>query len=159
MAGGGFLPVAAVEQPARRHPRRGVIVETARVDTVIFRIGARLVEGVDAAVPAKCVFRGPGVELVRGQRVGTAQDIHALARHGQMQNALFRADRAVALADRGFVEIDLDPEADATAMAAALITLHHRATPSNCLSVDCTDIRRSRQTPASPPADTSAMNR
>src|ERR1043165_7941866 len=132
VAGGGLLPVAAVEQPARLHGLGVVIVETARVDAVILRIGTRLIEGVDAAMPAECVLRGAGVELIGRQRVGAAQDVHALARHGQVQNALFRADRAVAFADRGFVEIDLDPEADAAAMAAALIALH-RATPSNYL--------------------------
>src|SRR5579864_9412801 len=44
------LPLAAVEEALRRHGFGIVIVEAARVDAVVFRVRARPVEGVDAAM-------------------------------------------------------------------------------------------------------------
>jgi hypothetical protein len=61
--GGRFLPVSPVEQPARLHRRRIIIVENAGVDAVILRIGARLIEGVNATVPAEIVLRGAVLNL------------------------------------------------------------------------------------------------
>ena len=103
MAGGGLLPVLALEQAAGLHRRGVVIVEAAGVDAVILRIGARLVEGVDAAMPAEGVLCRAGAEGVGRQVVGAAQHLQALAWHRQVQDALLGADRAVALADHAFI--------------------------------------------------------
>src|SRR5215212_244602 len=115
----------AVEQAARLHGRRVVIVEAAGVDTVILRIGARLIEGVDAAMAAEGVLRRAGIELIDGQIVGAAQDFETVMQHRQVQDALLGADRAIAFPDRGFREIDLYAKAHLAAMAAAFISLEH----------------------------------
>src|ERR1041385_5431283 len=116
----------AVEEAARLHRRRIVLVEATRVDAVVLRVRTRLVEGVDAAMAAEGVLRHSGAEDVGRHLVGAAQDIQPLARDGQMQNALLCADRAVAFADNGLFEIDLDAEPHPPAMTPALIAFEHR---------------------------------
>src|SRR5437899_3214344 len=81
VAGERVLPVLALEQAARLHRLRIVIVEAAGVDAVILGVGARVVEGVDAAMAAEGVAGGAGVEGVGGQRVGAAEDLHPLLQH------------------------------------------------------------------------------
>ena len=85
-AGGGErrLPMLAVEKAARLHLGRVVIVEAARIHAVVFRIGARLIEGVDAAMPAEGVFRRAGAEGVGRQIVRAAQDLQPLVQHRQV---------------------------------------------------------------------------
>src|SRR4051794_6915039 len=115
----------AVEGAPRLHCRRIVIVEAARVDAVVLRIGARLIEGVNAAMPAEGMLRGTRAEGVGRQIVRAAEDFEPLMEHRQVQYPLLRANRAVALADDSFRQIDLDPEAHATAMTAALVSSEH----------------------------------
>ena len=52
---------------------------------------------MNAAILAEDVLRRIGIELVSGQRFVAAQQLEILARNGEMQDALLRADRAVAL--------------------------------------------------------------
>src|SRR5439155_22109139 len=125
-AGGeGCLPMLAVEGAPRLHCRRVVIVEAARVDAVVLGIRARLIERVNAAMPAEGVLRGTRAEGVGRQIVRAAEDFEPLVQNWQVQDALLGADRAVALADHRLREIGLDPEAHAAAMTAALIGAEH----------------------------------
>ena len=75
-----------------------------------------------------------------------------------MEDALLGADRAVALADDGVGQIDLDAKPDPAAMAAAFVTLQHGLTPPPVPLHNYGAARRSCQTPTRPAADNSAMN-
>src|SRR5206468_5804023 len=116
----------SIEEAARLHCRRIVLVKAARVDAVVLGVRARLVEGVDAAMPAKGVFRYARAKGVGRHLVSAAQDFEALVRDGQMQDALLCADRAVAFPDHGVRQIDLDAEPHPPAMTASFICLEHR---------------------------------
>ena len=74
----------AVEGAPRLHCRRVVIVEAARVDAVVLRIGARLIERMDAAVPAEGVLRGPGAKGVDRQIIRAAQDLQPIVQNRQV---------------------------------------------------------------------------
>src|SRR5205807_10607585 len=80
------------------------------------------VERMHAAHPAERVLGDAGVERVGRKIVAPAQELEALGRHDEMQNALLGADRAVA--HRDTVEIGGDAEAHATAVTPALHRLH-----------------------------------
>src|SRR5207248_9726285 len=129
--GGGKrrLPMLAVEQAARPHRRRVVVVEAARVDAVILGVRARPIKGVYAAMPAEGVLRDAGAEGIGRQRVGAAQDVEPLAQNRQMQNALLCANRAVALTDHGLLQIDTDAKPHPAAVATALVSSEHRLSP------------------------------
>ena len=58
------LPVSPVEKAGRLERRRIDPLQAASVDADLVGIRARHVKGVDAAMPAECVLRGIGVELV-----------------------------------------------------------------------------------------------
>jgi RNase P/RNase MRP subunit p30 len=73
-------------------------LEAAHVDAVAVGVGARHVEGLDAAVAAEQVARGARVERVLAEALGAAQQPKAGARHDQVQIARHAADRAVAVA-------------------------------------------------------------
>src|SRR5438270_7137875 len=94
-AGKGLFPMLAVEEAARLHCRRIVFVKAARVDAVVLGVRARLVEGVDAAMPAKGVLRHTRAKGVGRHLVSTAQDFEPLAQDRQTQYAILCADRAV----------------------------------------------------------------
>src|SRR2546423_223725 len=72
--------------------------EAAHVDVDLFGVGARHVEGMDAAVATEVMLRHAGVESVRRKLAVAGQQLELLARHDQMQDPLLRTDRAVALA-------------------------------------------------------------
>src|SRR5207244_6500379 len=98
-------------------------------------------------MPAEGVLRRAGIELVGLQIVGAAQEFEARVEHRQMQDALLGADRAIALADDGVRQIDLDAKPDPAAMAAAFIALQHGLTPPPLPSRHYGAARRSCQTP------------
>src|SRR6266545_4355573 len=89
------FPMPAVEI---FRPDRGEIdiVDAARVDIDLVRIGTRHVEWMDAANLAEGVLGHAGVERVGGEVIPAAEKLEALRRHDQMQDSLFGADRAVA---------------------------------------------------------------
>src|ERR1044071_4296322 len=99
-------------------------VETAYVDVDLLGIGARYVEGMNPAVPAKTMLRHAGVESVGRKLIRSRQQLEALAGHDQVQDPLLRADRAVALAHA--VEARGHPKAYPAAVAAAFVAGHCR---------------------------------
>src|SRR5262245_5701045 len=116
------LPVLAVEW-FRRDRGKIYIVEAAHIDVDLVRIGARHVERMDAAVFAKRVLCGPGVELIRRQIVRAADELEPFRRHDQMQKSFLGAYRAVAIGHAR--EIGRDAEPHASAMASAFHRLEH----------------------------------
>src|SRR5271170_3844508 len=80
---------------------------------------------MDAAMPAKCVLGGAGVELVGREVRLTLQQLELLGRDDQVQDPLFCADGAVAFEQLG--QIRAHAEAHPAAMAAALIGLDHQS--------------------------------
>src|SRR6266545_7280674 len=82
----GF-PMPAVEI---FRPDRGEIniVDAARVDVDLVRIGPRHVERMDAAHLAERVLRDAGVERVGGEIIPAAEKLEALRRHDQVQDPL-----------------------------------------------------------------------
>ncbi len=93
-----MLPVPAVER-VRLDRREIDALEAADVDVDLIGVGARDVEGVDAACGAERVLRRAGVKPIGRQRIGAAEKLEGVARHDQMQEALLGADRAVAFGD------------------------------------------------------------
>src|ERR1700722_13289487 len=91
------------------------IVQTTDVDIDLVGIGARHIEGMNAAGRAECVLGRAGVEPIGGQRVRTAEKLELLRRHDQMQKALLGADRAIALGDAREVRRDAETYAPAVA--------------------------------------------
>src|SRR5438309_11660379 len=75
-----LLPVTAVEL-LQRDGGKIDIVEAARIDVDLVRVGARYVERMHAAVLAEGVLRDPGVERVGGEVVAAAQELEPLGRH------------------------------------------------------------------------------
>src|SRR5207302_2910495 len=118
-----FFPVTATEEPVRFQAGSVDLVETARVDGDPVGLRARHVERVHAAMRAEGVLCHAGAEGVGGQRVLAAQQFEMLRLDRQMEDALLRANRAVAL--RQQVQIDLRAEAYPAAMAAALTSFQH----------------------------------
>src|SRR5580692_7380976 len=76
-------------------------------------------------MPAEGVLRGVGIELVDREVLLSLQQLELLRRHDQVQDALFCADRAVALEQPR--QIGAHPEAHPAAMAAALVDLDHQS--------------------------------
>src|SRR5262249_41076102 len=74
------LPLLAVEW-FRGDCAEIYIVETTHIDVDFIRIRAGHVERMNAAVLAKRVLCGPGVELVRRQLVLAAEKLEAFRRH------------------------------------------------------------------------------
>jgi hypothetical protein len=74
---------------------------------------------------AEGVLCRSGIKPIGRQLPLSAEQLKAVERHGKMQNALFRADRAVAFADGA--EIGPDAEPNSPAMAATLIGFEHRS--------------------------------
>src|SRR2546423_2378591 len=95
-------------------------VETAHVDVDLFGVGARHVEGMDAAVATEVMLRHAGVEAVRRELAVAGQQLELLARNDEVQDPLLRTDRAVALADA--LEARGDAKAHPAAMAAAVVS-------------------------------------
>ena len=126
--GESFLPVAPVKRPARTHLDRVVIIETARIDAEILRIGAWDVKRMNAAATAEGVLRCPGVELVGGQVLHPAQDFELLGRNANMQNAFLSANCAVSFANPRFLKIGPNAKAHAAAMASTFVGFEHRWT-------------------------------
>jgi hypothetical protein len=107
---------------AWREAPPGVAVEAANVHVDVVRVRAGRVERVDAAALAEAVLGDARVELVHRERVGAREQGEALRRHDQVQDALLRAHRAVAVA--GLELLDLDAEAHRAAMTAAFQGFH-----------------------------------
>ena len=84
---------------------------------------------MNAAMAAEGVLCRSGIEPIGRQLPLSAEQLEAVERHGKMQDALFRADRAVAFAYRA--EIGPDAEPNSTAMAATMIGFEHRSSPVN----------------------------
>src|SRR5262245_41540223 len=80
----GGLPVAAVEEAHRLHRRRIEIIEAAGIDAVLVRVGARHVEGVDAASRAEGMLRGAGVEPIGRHLSFAAQQREIFGGHGNV---------------------------------------------------------------------------
>jgi len=78
---------------------------------------------------AEGVLCRSGIKLIGRQLRLSAEQLEAVERHGKMQNALLRADRAVAFADGA--EISPDAEPNSTSMAATLISFEHRSSSLN----------------------------
>jgi hypothetical protein len=74
---------------------------------------------------AEGVLCRSGIEPIRRQLPLSTEQLEAVERHGKMQDALFRADRAVAFTDRA--ELGPDAEPYSTAMAAAMIGFEHQS--------------------------------
>src|ERR1700722_16792520 len=108
------------------------LVETADVDVDLVGIGARNIEGVDAAGRAECVLGRAGIEAIGGQRVRPAGELELLRRDDQTQKGLFVADRAVAYGDARQVGRHAEPHAPA--MAAAGHCFWHVCSSENALS-------------------------
>src|SRR5438046_637016 len=87
--------------------------------------GARHVKGVYAAIAAEGVLCRSGIEPIGRQLPLSAEQLEAVERHGKMQDAFFRAHRAVAFADRA--EIGPNAEPNSTAMAASMIGFEDRS--------------------------------
>src|SRR4029079_1342433 len=122
------LPVAAVEALGRKR-QRVEAVEAAGVDVDLVRIGTRHIERMNAARLAEMMFGDLGVELVGREIALALQQFELPARHDQMPDAFFAADRAVA--DRHAVEIGGDAETHAAAVASVFQYLH-RTTLTRC---------------------------
>jgi hypothetical protein len=103
------------------------IIEAPRIHVDLVRIRSRHIKGVNAAMPAECMFCGASVKTVSGQVLGAAQKLKLPGRHDEMQKAFFGADRAVALGHAG--EISGDPKPDTAAVTAALKAAQHRLKP------------------------------
>ena len=78
---------------------------------------------------AEGVLCRSGIEPIGRQLPLSAEQLEAVERHGKMQDALFRADRAVTFADRA--EIGPDAEPNSTAMAATMMSFEHRSSSVN----------------------------
>src|SRR5262245_66297450 len=78
---------------------------------------------MDAAMLAKRVLCGPGVELVRRQLVLAADELELLRRHDQMQKSFLGAYRAVAIGHA--CKIGRDAEPHPSAVASAFHGLEH----------------------------------
>src|SRR6516225_6239082 len=120
--------MAAVEKSRGFEARSVDIVEAARVDCDSVRLRPRDVERMHSAMRAECVLGHAGAKGIGRQRVLAAQQFEILRSHGEVEDALFRADRAIAL--RQQVQIDPRAEAHSAAMAAALAVFKHCYTPS-----------------------------
>src|SRR5215471_20207380 len=120
--------MAAVEKSRGFEARSVDIVEAARVDCDSVRLRPRDVERMHSAMRAECVLGHAGAKRIGRQRVLAAQQFEILRRHGEVKDALFRADRAIAL--RQQVQIDAGAEAHSAAMAATLSVFKHCYTPS-----------------------------
>ena len=78
---------------------------------------------------AEGVLCRSGIEPIGRQLPLCTEQLEAVERHGKMQDALFRADRAVAFADRAKIGPDAEPYS--TAMAATMIGFEHRFSSVN----------------------------
>src|SRR5262249_15845084 len=96
--------------------------EASRVHHVAGWIGARAIEGRDAAVAAEVMERAPGAELVRRELGLALQEAEAVRGDHVVQVALAPADRAIGFADTG--ELGPDLELNAPAVARPAIGLH-----------------------------------
>ena len=99
------------------------VIEAPYIHVDFVRIRTGHVEGMNTAVLAERMFGYARVESVSGQLVLTAQELELLRRHDQVQKALFRAHRAVAICDA--IEIGGHAETHATAVATALVGCRH----------------------------------
>src|SRR6266446_2084405 len=115
------LPVLSVEG-LHAHGENTRLVETARVHAVAVGMRARHIEGFDAAYRTEHVLRGPGVELIRSERLFALKEPEAILRDDQMQEAALRADRAIALKNVQIVRCE-DLKGNGPAVAAALFPI------------------------------------
>ena len=72
--------------------------QAANVITVLVRIGATLMMGINPAITAEVMFRGAGIELVKLQLTLALDDMDSLLRHGRDYCAAAAAHRAIAAA-------------------------------------------------------------
>jgi len=93
----GFLPVTAVEEAGGLETWSVDMVEAARVDGDSVGLGTRHVERVHSAMRAECMLGHAGAEGIGRQRVLAAQQFEILQHDGKMEDALLRADGAIAL--------------------------------------------------------------
>src|ERR1700729_1696404 len=114
------LPMAPVERIFPDSPNIHAI-EATHFDADAIRCGPRRIERMHAAVLAEGMLGDARAELVSGDRILGAQQLEPFARHDKVQEALLRADRAVAL--RHVRQVALATESYFAAMAAALISL------------------------------------
>ena len=112
-----LLPMPAGKKPCRLEARPIDVVKTAGIDGDAIRLRARDVKRVHSAMRTESVLRDAGLEGVGGQRSLAAQQRELLDRDRQVQDALFGADRTVAL--RQQIEIDPDPKPYPAAVATA----------------------------------------
>ena len=117
------LPVSAIEHLWRQDGEVD-IVETADIDIDLVRVGARHIKRVDAAHSAELVLRGPGIELIGGKIVLTAQELELLGWYDQVQNSFLGANRAIAFGHPR--QIGGDTEAHPAAVAFAFHGFRHR---------------------------------
>jgi len=110
-----------VKRPHRKR-RQVNIVKATHVHVDLVGVGARYIEGMDAAVAAKRVLGDAGVECVGGQIVLAAHELELLRRHDQMQEAFLCAHRAIAISDA--VKFRRHAKTHAAAVAAALHGFH-----------------------------------
>ena len=89
------LPMTAVET-GDRHRLDGVGVETPHVDADAVGVGARYVEGLDAAHRAEMMLRDSGVEGVGREHILALDQAESVPRHDQMQMGCHGADRTIA---------------------------------------------------------------
>ena len=116
------VPVSPVE---RHHRERldDVLVEAAHVHVPHPGVRLRPIEGMDAAGGAEHVLRDAGVERVSREPVRPAQDLEVVLGDDEVQEALLRAHRTVAV--ESFLLLDAHTEPHRTAVTAALVGLWH----------------------------------
>ena len=112
-----FFPLPPVEI---RNPNfgNGFRLEAADIDADSVRIGARNIEGFDAAVGAESVPGDPGVEGVGGEILLALDEAEPASGNDQVEVGGHRADRTVAELDLELCgRIHLEP--DFSTMASA----------------------------------------
>jgi hypothetical protein len=112
-----FFPLPAIERHDVQKLESGV--KAPGIDVVAARVGAGPAEGMDAACFAKPVLRCPGIETIGRKVVLALQKDKVFRRCDEVDESLFRADRAIARQRLG--SLDSHPETDTTAVAAAFV--------------------------------------
>src|SRR5579864_4252692 len=93
----GLLPVLAVE-PSDLERTDIDAFEAAHVHVDLIGVGARHVVAVNTAMAAEVMLRDPRIESIGRQIGASGEKLERLFGHDEVQEALLRADRAVALA-------------------------------------------------------------
>jgi hypothetical protein len=130
-----YFPILAVKGTNLK--RREIdVVQAAGVDHPSLRREARPVKRMDPAVSTEVVCRGPGVELVGGQRLLAREDSELFYLRRLVECPLSLTQRAVTLRDR--LDFGFNCKRDAPAMTGPSVR-RHNLPPTSDAKLTCWD--------------------